>query len=101
MLEKFGYKVLVASDGEQTLKMYREKGDQIDALILDIIMPKLDGIKTFMEIKKINPNVKVLLSTGSLLNGKEAKLRKQGVAGLLQKPFLASEMLKALRQTLD
>ncbi len=101
MLEKFGYKVLVADDGEKALEMYREKKDQIDALILDIIMPKLDGIKAFMEIKKINPNVKVLLSTGSLLNGKETKLRKQGVAGLLQKPFLASEMLKILRQTLD
>ena len=101
MLEKFGYKVLVANDGEKALEMYREKGNQIDALILDIIMPKLDGIKTFMEIKKINPNVKVLLATGSLLNGKEAKLRKQGVAGLLQKPFLASQMLKILRQILD
>jgi hypothetical protein len=43
----------------------------------------------------------VLLSTGSILNGREAKLRKQGVAGLLQKPFLASEMLKTLRQALD
>ena len=101
MLEKFGYKVLVANDGEKALEMYREIGEHIDAMILDIIMPKLDGIKTFMEIRKINPNAKVLLSTGSLLNGKEAKLRKQGVAGLLQKPFLASEILKTLRQTLD
>jgi CheY-like chemotaxis protein/two-component sensor histidine kinase len=64
ILGGYGYTVLVAADGRQAMDVYREKGHQIDLIILDLMMPKLDGIATYQELIALNPDVKVIICSG-------------------------------------
>lgn len=64
LLERQGMRVLTAIDGEHALEVFVENQDEIDAVILDIVMPKLDGIATLQELRSMDPAVKILLSSG-------------------------------------
>ena len=64
MLEQFGFRTLSARDGLEAVRIYREAWREISLVILDMIMPKLGGKDTFEQMKKVNPGVRALLSTG-------------------------------------
>ena len=100
-LNKFGYKVLLASNGEEAVEVYRMQQNEIDLLILDMIMPRMDGKATFRELKQINPDIKVLLASGSQQHSEIELLKKEGVRGFIQKPFMAGQILRIIRETLD
>jgi two-component system, cell cycle sensor histidine kinase and response regulator CckA len=70
-------------------------------VILDMIMPGLSGAQTFEELKEINPEVKVLLSSGYSLNGQAEAIMKKGCRGFLQKPFNIKELSATLQALLD
>lgn len=92
MLECMGYKVITATSGREAIEIFRKKSSGIDLCILDMIMPDLGGGETFDFIKKINSDVKVLLSSGYSLKGKAQKIIKRGCDGFIQKPFRLEDL---------
>jgi len=100
ILSRYGYRVMSAKDGRSAVEIYRrEKGTGL--VLLDMTMPGLSGRETLGEIKKQDPGVKVLLSSGYSLNGLGEDLLTNGAAGFVQKPYRASELARAVRQALD
>ena len=101
MLERLGYRVLVAKGGHEALQVYEEKQSAIDIVILDMIMPDLNGGETFDRLKGINPEIKVLLSSGYSINGQAQRIIDRGCEGFIQKPFNLYELSNKLREVLD
>jgi two-component system cell cycle sensor histidine kinase/response regulator CckA len=101
MLEKLGYKVMSANSGRAAIDLYQEKIKEIDIVILDMIMPDMNGGETYDQLKKINPNIKVLLSSGYSINGKAQEILDRGCDGFIQKPFHLNELSQRLREILD
>ncbi|GAB4346698.1 MAG: hypothetical protein Kow0099_28180 [Candidatus Abyssubacteria bacterium] len=101
ILESHGYSVMLARDGEEAVKIYKEYRDRIHLTILDMIMPRMGGRETFLKLKSINPAVKTLLSTGYSQNGKAKEILDSGVLGFLQKPYHAEALLLKVRSVLD
>jgi len=100
LLERLGYTVLEARGGEEAVRIYRENRDKIDMLILDMIMPDIGGGEVYDEIKKINPDVKILLSSGYSINGQATEILKKGCNGFIQKPFNMKNISKKIREVL-
>ena len=100
LLEALGYSVLVARDGPSAIREYQEKKDEIDLVLLDMILPDMDGGKIFHSLKKINPQVRVLLSSGYSLNGKAQKILDSGCKGFIQKPYRVANLTKAINEIL-
>lgn len=101
MLERFGYNVLAATDGHDALKLYKKSPEDIDLLILDMVMPNMNGKETLKQIRKINPNVKAILASGYLQENYSDKCLEEGFLGFIPKPFRASHILQVVRQSLD
>ena len=92
MLERLGYRVIVAAGGEEALHMVRRKEEAIDLVILDLIMPGMPGGQVFDGIREIRPDMPVLLSSGYSINGQAKDIMARGCNGFLQKPFNLSEL---------
>jgi len=101
MLARLGFGVLLAEDGEIGVQKFREHADEIAAVILDMTMPKLGGEEAFRELRRVRPNVRVILTSG--YNEQEATNRfaGKGLAGFLQKPFQLATMRDRLRAALE
>lgn len=101
MLQRFGYQVLAARNGREAVDIYSKAKDRIGLVILDMVMPEWDGGKTFDELTKINPAVKVLLSSGYSINGQAKSILDRGCKGFIQKPFGLNEFSQQIRKALD
>ena len=101
MLHIMGYEVLSAKSGIDAIALYCEKKNEIDLVVLDIIMPDMDGKKTFAKLKEIDKNVKVLFQTGfSLDQTKGAEFSKES-CGVIMKPFSISDLSKKIKTALN
>lgn len=96
-LTHHGYKVLHAEDGHDALEQYRQNGDKINLVIMDVVMPRIDGITAYSEIKKINPSALIIMMSGY----HEKILCKGSSMTIMQKPFSPTDMVKKIRSTLD
>ncbi len=101
ILELLGYKILSAGNGQEALRIYRAQGGTIDLVILDMIMPDLNGGEVFCLLQEINPSVRVILSTGYSLKGQVEDMMNRGCRAFIQKPFHLDELSQAVRQVLD
>lgn len=101
MLETLGYTALTAKGGKEAVEMYQAHKENIDVVILDMIMPDMGGGETYDELKGINPQVKVLLSSGYSINGQASEILKRGCDGFIQKPFDVKDLSRKVRDTLD
>ena len=101
ILEKLGYAVLIAKGGKEAVAVYNKNRDVIDMVILDMIMPIMGGGETYDRLKEINPDVKVLLSSGYSINGRAKDILKRGCHGFIQKPFNMAELSKKMREILE
>ena len=101
MLEKLGYKVFTARDGKEAVEVFRKHKEEIDVIVLDMIMPKMSGGEAFDQIKKIAPEMKVLLSSGYSINGQASEILNRGCNGFIQKPFNLQNLSKSLRTILE
>jgi len=86
-LKTMGYNVIPAKGGIEATTVYKDKKDNIDLVILDLIMPDMGGGDAYDIIKAINPDVKVILSSGYSLEGQAAEIMERGCNGFIQKPF--------------
>jgi len=96
MLKKAGFSVVSAMSGKEAIEVYREHGDEIDLIILDMIMPDIGGGEVFDELKAINPQAKVLLSSGYSIDGKATEILQRGCNGFIQKPFGMEQLTKKI-----
>ena len=87
MLEKIGYRVFKAKNGKSAVDIFRQNREQICLVILDLAMPELDGEATFELLKEIQPEVKVLISSGVCMPEDVGDQLKYGCNGFIQKPF--------------
>lgn len=87
MLVECGYKTISASNGEEGLQIYKIKQQEVDIVLLDMIMPKMSGEEVFEEITKINPEVRVILTSGFKKDDKVERIMKKGIRYFLQKPY--------------
>jgi two-component system cell cycle sensor histidine kinase/response regulator CckA len=87
LLQELGYDVISARSGQEAIELYEKNAGKIDLVIMDMIMPGMGGGETFDRLKKINPEIKVLLSSGYSINGQASKILERGCEGFIQKPF--------------
>ena len=101
MIKGLGYEVMTATGGKPGLEIYEQNRDKIDLVILDMIMPDISGKDTFNALQRINPSVRVLLSSGYSLDGQANEIMENGCKGFIQKPFTMSELSNKIRSILD
>lgn len=100
MLETMGYKVMVARGGKEAIKVYEKSRDKIDLVILDMIMPDMWGGVAYDRMREINPEIKVLLSSGYSIDGQAAEIMERGCDGFIQKPFDVKQLSQKIREVL-
>ncbi len=100
MLERLGYGVLAAESGKEAIAVYQKNVDLIRGVILDMIMPEMSGGETFDRLKAINPEVKVLLSSGYSINGRAQEILNRGCHGFIQKPFNLGDLSQRIGEML-
>ncbi len=100
LLDRLGYKTVAARNGKEAVEIYQKNSDTIDLVILDMIMPIMDGGQAFDEIRKINPSARVLLSSGYSLEGRARDIMNRGCDGFIQKPFSLQELADRIKKLL-
>jgi signal transduction histidine kinase/CheY-like chemotaxis protein len=100
ILESLGYRVMVAGCGQEAIAIYMEKRHEIDLVILDLIMPGMGGGKAFEALRSINPELKVILSSGYSVDGEARRIMEKGCNGFIQKPFRIADLSEKLRDIL-
>jgi CheY-like chemotaxis protein len=101
MLAEEGYKVIVAHDGFEALRIYQQMGEEIKLIILDFFLPVMDGDAVFDELRSINPNIAVVLSSGFAEQSKLGNMLAQGLRGFIPKPYSRAKLIEQVRSTLD
>ncbi len=100
MLEHVGHRVVTAGDGREGVHSFREHAEEIDMVLLDMTMPHLNGEECFRELRRIRPEVRVLLTSGYNEQEALARFAGKGLAGFVQKPFSMAELLSAVDRVL-
>src|SRR5204863_6479161 len=98
-LERYGYRVEIAEDGAEAVRIFRERPGEIDAVLLDMAMPVVSGEEAFRQIKEIRADVPVIVSSG--YSEMVASQRFRGgaeVQGYLQKPYTASQLAQKIKE---
>lgn len=101
VLHKVGFKVMTVEDGARAVELFRAHASEITAVLLDMTMPGPDGEQTFYELRRIRPDIKVLLSSGYDVKDAVARLRDEGLAGFIHKPYLPEELIAHLRAIVE
>jgi len=89
LLEQKGYRVLTAIDGEEAIKIHEANAQQIDLVLSDVGLPKLDGWEASKQMKKANPQLLVFLASGYLDSHLRAEISEGGIRGFIEKPVPA------------
>lgn len=100
-LQELGYSVLLAENGLDAIEIYSQNPNEIDLVLLDMVMPKAGGHHTFLKLKELDPNVKVLLSSGFVCEDEVRDLLNLGANGFLPKPHRLPAVATAIRKILD
>jgi signal transduction histidine kinase len=97
-LKRKGYNLLKAVNGFECLEVYKNSKEPIDLVILDISMPVMDGIECFSKLLEIDPNVKVVFSSGHNMSVQLPTLKKSGAIGAIQKPYRLNELTNMINE---
>jgi PAS domain S-box-containing protein len=100
MLERCGFSVLCASDGLEALQLYRARASEIVCVLLDLAMPRMDGEQTFRELRRIQPDVRVVLASGYSDEEIAQRFHSEGLAGFIAKPYRVETLGAKLREVL-
>jgi CheY-like chemotaxis protein len=101
ILEYLGYEVFSAGNGQEAIEIYKKESSRIDLIILDMIMPGMGGGEAFEILKDINPDVRIILSSGYSADGQAKDIMEKGVKAFLQKPFQMYQLSQKVREALD
>ena len=100
MLERLGFAVLTAADGREAVEVFREHTDDVACVILDLTMPRMDGEAAFRKLRRIQRDVRVIMSSGYNEQEVAQRFAGKGLAGFLQKPYQLSTLAERLRAAL-
>jgi len=101
LLKKLGYSVLIAKSGRSALKIFNACHQNIDLVLLDIIMPDMNGEEVYLKLKEIQPDVKVLVSSGYSIDWQARQMIEKGCIGFIQKPFKIEALSSQIREVLS
>jgi CheY-like chemotaxis protein len=101
MLSEDGYRVVLARDGFEALRIYQQIGHHIGLVVLDFFLPVMDGDAVFDELRLLNPDINVVLSSGFAEQSKIGAMLAQGLRGFIPKPYTREKLLEQVRSTLD
>jgi two-component system cell cycle sensor histidine kinase/response regulator CckA len=101
ILERGGYAVLTAANGKEALNVYIKKADGISLVILDLIMPEMGGKECLVRLREIDPNVRILVSSGYYRDGMAKEVIEYGARSFICKPYNSTRMLAAVREVLE
>jgi len=96
MLEHLGFSVLTAADGLQAVKLYRDRGKEIDLVLMDLTMPHMDGAKAFDELRRLNPDIRVVVASGYSHEDVVSSFAGKDIDGILQKPYTIAKLRETL-----
>ncbi len=99
-LETYNYRTLLASDGFEAIALYVEHAQQISTVLMDIMMPSMDGLTAIARLQELNPQVKVIATSGLATNSQLAEKVGPCVKAFLPKPYTAKELLDTLQEVL-
>ncbi|MEW6502117.1 MAG: hybrid sensor histidine kinase/response regulator [Thermodesulfobacteriota bacterium] len=97
MLERMGFSVIPAKDGREAVAIYRAQHENIDCVVMDLTMPHMDGEEAFREMRRINAEVQVVLSSGYHEEEVTQRFTGKGLAGFIQKPYTMSPLREVLK----
>ena len=100
MLEREGVRVIPAEDGREVVRIFRTVSEEIDAVLLDLSMPHMDGGEVLREMRRLCPDVKVVLCSGYLEGRARELCEGPGKASFLRKPFDSQTLVRTLREVL-
>jgi CheY-like chemotaxis protein len=95
------YRIITAKDGIEAVRIYRRMEKKIDLVLLDYFLPVMDGAAVFDELKAINPNVRVVLSSGFAEQAKVSSMLARGLCGFIPKPYTHQKLIEQIRSVLD
>ncbi len=101
MIEHLGFSVLTAADGLDALELYRERGGEIAVVLLDMTMPQMGGAETFRGLRRLDPGVRVILSSGYAEQDVVSRFASQGLNGFIQKPYTLDNLQTTLSRVLS
>ena len=101
MLKLCGYTVSISKNGADAVEFYKENFKSIDLVILDMVMPVMGGKEAFIEMKKINPDIKALLSSGYSVENEAQRVLNKGAKGFIQKPYHKRELFEEITKILN
>ncbi|MGC8603361.1 MAG: ATP-binding protein, partial [Desulfomonilaceae bacterium] len=101
ILSDYGYKVITAVNGKEALEIYKKEKESISLVILDLIMPEMDGTRCLNEIILIDPKTRVLMASGYPVNWEEETTLSKGAKGFVHKPYDTKKFLTTVRAILD
>ncbi|MCS6825118.1 MAG: response regulator [Caldilinea sp.] len=100
VLDAFGYRVLLAANGEEAIQVLEEKGERIDCVILDLTMPGMNGAAAYAEMRKIKPDLRVLVTSGHDVEDALRHFPADSVFAYIQKPYSIYELHRRLQEML-
>ena len=101
LLELLEYEVITAQSGHTAIEIYKRMPEKISLIILDMSMPEIDGGVAFEEFKKIDPQVKVIISTGYNIEDRVYEIVEKGAVGFIQKPYSIEKLSEVIRRGLN
>jgi CheY-like chemotaxis protein len=101
LLETYNYNVITASDGLDAIALYAQHKDEISVVLMDMMMPSMDGLRSIHVLKKFNPLVKIIAVSGLTSSDKVSVAMDSGVKAFLSKPYTAQQLLKTLHSVLS
>jgi len=100
VLEKHGYRVLVARDGAEAMVTFARNAEHLSLVLTDMMMPYMDGVALVHTLRKLNPDIPIIASTGMAKPGEISKIKSLGVRIILDKPYGAPALLEAVQDSL-
>jgi two-component system cell cycle sensor histidine kinase/response regulator CckA len=96
-----GYQVLVAADGEEAIEVYRLHKLEIDVVLLDVGLPKVNGVDVLYKMKSENPDVRVIIVSGFLEPALRTKMQQAGVKHFIDKPYMLDHVLETIQRLIE
>ena len=100
MLERLGYRTLEAADGQEGVDLYREHGEAIDLVLLDMLMPVMEGVECFRLLRRQNPAVRIIISSGFSRDVDLTEMKKEGLCAFIRKPYNLAELSREVARAL-
>ena len=100
-MTRSGYRVLVARNGEEALKVFKQKKNRVDLIVLDLNMPGMGGRMALKELLRLDPGVRVIIATGFLNQDEIGTMLDSGARDFIAKPYKMTSLIKSLRSILD